>query len=70
MTSPPSDDPQPRFQHPLIRPAADDAPCSSQHEREDEVRWLALLVRQGLQLVVAGIEKRYGLEDHRKNRAV
>jgi hypothetical protein len=30
-------------------------------ERQDDVRWLALLVRQGLLLIVCGIEKRYGL---------
>jgi hypothetical protein len=29
--------------------------------REDDVKWLALLIRQGLKLIVAGIERRYGL---------
>ncbi len=31
--------------------------------RDDEVKWLALLLRQGLKLVVVGIERRYGIED-------
>jgi hypothetical protein len=31
---------------------------------EEDVRWLALLIRQALLLVVAGIEKRYGLRRH------
>jgi hypothetical protein len=28
---------------------------------EEDVRWLALLIRQALLLIVAGIERRYGL---------
>jgi hypothetical protein len=36
--------------------------------RDDDVKWLALLIRQGLKIIVAGIEKRYGLEDWRKDR--
>jgi hypothetical protein len=28
---------------------------------DDGVRWLALLLRQGLKLIVAGIERRYGI---------
>lgn len=32
-----------------------------QRHDDDGVRWLALLIRQGLKLVIAGIEKRYGL---------
>jgi hypothetical protein len=31
---------------------------------EEDVRWLALLIRQALLLIVAGIEKRYGLRRH------
>jgi hypothetical protein len=31
----------------------------------DGVRWLALLIRQGLLLIVAGIEARYGLISRR-----
>lgn len=31
-------------------------------QREDDVRWLALLIRQAMLLVVAGIERRYGLK--------
>ncbi len=27
---------------------------------DDGVRWLALVIRQGLLLIVSGIEKRYG----------
>ncbi len=38
-------------------------------ERDDEVKWLALLVRQGLKLVVVGIEKRYGIEDKERRAA-
>lgn len=30
-------------------------------DAEDGVRWLALLIRQGLLLICAGIEVRYGL---------
>lgn len=30
-------------------------------EQDGGVRWLALLLRQGLLLIVAGIEARYGL---------
>ncbi len=37
--------------------------------RDDEVKWLALLVRQGLKLVVVGIEKRYGVGDEKEKRA-
>jgi hypothetical protein len=33
----------------------------AQRQDDDGVRWLALLIRQGLLLIVAGIEKRYGL---------
>ena len=35
--------------------------CGCQ-KRDDEVKWFALLVRQGLKTIVVGIEKRYGLE--------
>ncbi len=45
------------------------------HEREnatetaaDDVKWLAMLIRQGLKLIVAGIERRYGLGSHRPRR--
>lgn len=36
-------------------------------ERADDesVRWLALLIRQGLLLIVSGIERRYGLGPRR-----
>ena len=37
--------------------------------RDEEVRWLALLLRQGLKLVVVGIEKRYGIEDKERRVA-
>lgn len=29
--------------------------------KDDDIRWLALLVRQGLKIIVIGIERRYGL---------
>lgn len=31
-----------------------------QRKQDDDVRWLALLIRQGLKVIVAGIDKRYG----------
>ncbi len=62
MTAPP-DTPPPKVRHPLIRTAPEGPVCACQREREDEVRWLAILIRQGLKLVVVGIEKRYGIED-------
>ncbi len=34
---------------------------------DDGVRWLAMLIRQGLLLIVRGIEKRYGWDPaHRR----
>ena len=30
-------------------------------DQDDGVRWLALLIRQGLLLICKGIERRYGL---------
>lgn len=36
--------------------------CDRREERDD-VRWLAMLVRQGLKLIVVGIERRYHLGD-------
>lgn len=30
-------------------------------QKNDDLRWLALLVRQGLKVIVVGIEQRYGL---------
>ena len=35
----------------------------------DDVKWLALLIRQGLKLIVVGIERRYGLDDGKEKRA-
>ena len=32
---------------------------------DDGVKWLAMLIRQGLLLIVAGIERRYELGKHR-----
>ena len=29
--------------------------------KQDDVRWLAMLIRQGLKIIVVGIERRYGL---------
>ena len=31
--------------------------------QDDDVRWLALTIRQGLKLIVRMIEKRYGLDE-------
>jgi hypothetical protein len=36
---------------------------------DDSAKWLALLLRQGLKLIVSGIEKRYGLCDDKERRA-
>ncbi len=36
--------------------------CGCQHKHNEDVKWFALLVRQGLKTIVVGIEKRYGLE--------
>lgn len=52
------------FTHPL-RPDA----CACQQQRDDDVRFLAVTLRQGLKLIVTAIEKRYGLEDRRGDRA-
>lgn len=46
-------------------PTYDGKPISAA-PKDDDVKWLALLIRQGLKVIVAGIEKRYGLEDWRK----
>ncbi len=35
----------------------------------DDVKWLALLLRQGLKLIVAGIEARYGIGGGKQDRA-
>lgn len=37
---------------------------------DDGVRWLALLIRQGLKLIVAGIEQKYALDDSKSRSAV
>ena len=36
--------------------------------KDDDVKWLALLIRQGLKLIVVGIERRYGLCDDVKEK--
>lgn len=40
--------------------------CPCQQRHDDHVRWLALLLRQGLKVIVAGIDERYG--ESRKER--
>lgn len=35
----------------------------------DDIRFLAMLIRQGLKLIVVGIEKRYGLDEKRDRAA-
>ena len=32
----------------------------------DDVKWLAMLIRQGLLLIVAGIERKYRLGPHKR----
>lgn len=38
--------------------------------KDDDIKWLALLIRQGLKLIVSGIEQRYGLDDSKTRSAV
>jgi hypothetical protein len=38
---------------------------NQQCQDDDGLRWLALLIRQGLLLIVCGIEARYGLKRDR-----
>jgi len=38
------------------------APEPDAPQQDDGVRWLALLIRQGLLLITAGIEARYGMK--------
>lgn len=40
-----------------------------QGTEHDDARWLALLIRQGLKLIVCGIEARYGLDKKQDQRA-
>lgn len=37
--------------------------CDRREEREEDARWLAMLIRQGLKVIVVGIERRYGLRE-------
>lgn len=37
--------------------------CDHCQRRDDDLRWLALLIRQGLKVIVVGIERRYGLRE-------
>jgi len=46
------------------------------HARQDDTRWLAMLLRQGLKLIIAGIDARYGesradreRREHQQSRA-
>lgn len=40
-----------------------------EQQKDNEIRWLALLIRQGLKVIVVGIEQRYGLrQETRKER--
>lgn len=43
--------------------------CEQCRRRDEELRWFVMLVRQGLKLIVAGIESRYGLNERRADRA-
>ena len=43
--------------------------CDRCDRRDDEMRWFVMLVRQGLKLIVAGIEARYGLRERDERRA-
>lgn len=44
-------------------------PIRPEPKQSDDVRWLALTIRQGLKLIVVAIEKKYGLESDRDKRA-
>lgn len=41
---------------------------ADQDHKDDEVRWLAMLVRQSALMLAKGIERKYGI-DQRKDRA-
>lgn len=43
--------------------------CEQQNTKNDDIRWLALLVRQGLKIIVVGIERRYGLREATQEEA-
>lgn len=45
----------------------DPTPCSCDHDHDE--KWLALLIRQGLKLIVVGIERHYGLQERDKRAA-
>jgi len=38
-------------------------------KQADDIRWLALLIRQGLKIIVVGIERRYGLREETETEA-
>lgn len=42
--------------------------CPCCQRQESEVKWLALLLRQGLKVIVAGIDARYGESRSSKER--
>ena len=61
---------QPPPHHPLIRRACEcECVPRAPDEEADEMRELALLIRQGLKLIVVGIEKKYGLDDKKSKAA-
>lgn len=55
----------PKVTHPLIRKAPEGPACACQREREDDVKWLAILIRRGLLTICKAIEVRYGVDDRR-----
>ena len=42
--------------------------CERCARRDDDLRWFVLLVRQGLKLIVRGIEARYRLDEPKRAR--
>lgn len=42
-------------------------PCERCQDQRDSTRELALLIRQGLKLIVVGIERKYGLTEQQKH---
>lgn len=38
-------------------------------DERDDVRWLALLIRRALLMIVMGIEQRYGIKEKQRDMA-
>lgn len=58
----------PKVAHSLTRPAPEGPVCACRQEREDDVRWLAHLIRRGLKVIIAGIDEVYGESERDRGR--